>query len=279
MAIAAAISLALVPSLFASARVSRQRLPAIKPHSASPQLTVFCDFDGPIVDVSDRYYQTYQLAIADVCEHYHRQGIVLAPRLLSKAQFWQMKQNRIPDVEIALESGLLPEQVECFLQQVTTIVNQPTLLHQDCLQPGVRWALSLLHSQGARLILVTLRCQEQAQSILQSYGLADLFTDIRGTGDRTAAYLNQADTKAALLRQVVADHTISRAELDAAWMVGDTEADVLSGRSLNISTIALTCGIRSATYLNQFQPCRIHSDLLSTAHYLVYQRELHQAVC
>ncbi len=279
MAIATPISLALFPSLFASAHGSRQRTQPIKLHASSPQLTVFCDFDGPIVDVSDRYYQTYQLAIADACEHYQQQGIVLVPQLLSKAQFWQMKQNRVPDVDIALASGLLPEQVECFLQQVTTIVNQPTLLHQDCLQPGVRWALSLLHSQGVRLILVTLRCQNQAQSILQSYGLADLFTDIRGTGDRTAAYRNQADTKAALLRQVVADHAISRTELDAAWMVGDTEADVLSGRSLNIGTIALTCGIRSADYLNQFQPCRIHSDLLSTAHYLVYQRELQLAAC
>ena len=27
---------------------------------SSPRMTVFCDLDGPIVDVSDRYYTTYQ---------------------------------------------------------------------------------------------------------------------------------------------------------------------------------------------------------------------------
>ncbi|MBD0395179.1 MAG: HAD family hydrolase, partial [Microcoleus sp. C1-bin4] len=26
---------------------------------SSPRMTVFCDLDGPIVDVSDRYYATY----------------------------------------------------------------------------------------------------------------------------------------------------------------------------------------------------------------------------
>jgi len=56
-------------------------------------------------------------------------------------------------------------------------------------------------------------------------------------------------------------------------MVGDTEADILAGQATDIPTIALTCGIRSQTYLKNFEPTRIHSDLLSAAHYLVYQWE------
>jgi phosphoglycolate phosphatase-like HAD superfamily hydrolase len=52
-------------------------------------------------------------------------------------------------------------------------------------------------------------------------------------------------------------------------MIGDTEADLLAGQAISIPTIALTCGIRSHYYLNQFKPTRIHDDLLAAAHYLL----------
>ncbi len=235
----------------------------------TPNLTVFCDFDGPIIDVSDRYYNTYQLALADVQTAYQDKGAPLPLCLLSKTHFWQMKQDRVPDLEIALRSGLRQEQMDYFLQRVCSIVNQPALLHQDHLQPGVRWALELLHSQGVRLVLVTLRSQEQATEILQSYGLANLFTLIRGTQDDTVAYGNAAESKIQLLAEVLQEFPHWATE--PAWMIGDTEADILAGQASNIPTIALTCGIRSQTYLEKFLPTRIHSELLSAAHYLVSQ--------
>lgn len=235
-------------------------------HSASqdsPRLTLFCDFDGPVVNVSDRYYHTYQLGLAEIEAAYQQQGIPLPLHCLSKEQFWQMKQERTPDIEIAMRSGLQGEQIHLFLDRVKQIVNQPNLLHQDQIQPGVKWALALLHSQGVRLVLVTLREQTQATQLLQSYGLATLFSGIWGARDHGAAYLNQSDHKTRLLKQAIA-----HSRPDAAWMVGDTEADILAGQATDIPTIALTCGIRSRAYLQKFQPTRIHTDLLSAAHYL-----------
>jgi phosphoglycolate phosphatase len=151
------------------------------PVPSSQQLTVFCDFDGPIIDVSNRYYTTYQLGLADTQAFYQVQGISLPIQQLTKHQFWQMKQDRVPDVEIAMRSGLHKEQIDFFLGRVIEIVNQPALLSQDKLQPGVSWALALLHSQGVRLVLVTLRCQAQATQILRNYGLTRLFSGIYGT--------------------------------------------------------------------------------------------------
>lgn len=231
---------------------------------ASLQPTLFCDFDGPIVDVSDRYYCTYQLGLAEVKAHYQRQGLDLPLHCLDKSLFWQMKQERTPDPEIAMRSGLQAEQIDLFLERVKEIVNQPNLLHQDQIQPGVKWALALLHSQGVRLVLVTLRQQAQAVQMLQDNGLATLFSYIWGANDDHAAYLNQAEHKTRLLKQAVA-HNYQSA---AAWMVGDTEADILAGQAMGLPTIALTCGIRSRAYLQKFQPTRIHADLLSAAHYL-----------
>jgi len=240
----------------------------------TPGSTVFCDFDGPIVDVSERYYSTYQLGLADVQATYQAEGITLPIQVLSKAQFWQMKQDRVPDLEIAMRSGLQQAQIDLFLQRVGQIVNQPTLLHKDQLQLGVRWALAMLHAKGVRLVLVTLRCQTQAVQILQSYGLTHLFSAIWGTQDETAAYRNYADEKTRLLTAALAAsrqrESISEFSC-GAWMIGDTEADILAGQATGVPTIALTCGIRSRTYLEKFSPTCIYSDLLSATRYLIGQ--------
>lgn len=231
-----------------------------KSAAACATLTVFCDFDGPIVDVSDRYYTTYQLGLADAQAQF---GTLAAP--LSKAQFWQMKQNRVPDVEIAGRSGLQGEQIAWFMQRVCEIVNQPALLHLDRLQPGVRWALELLHSQGAKLVLVTLRERQQAMQFLHEQNLLHLFDRVWGATDDHAAYQNCADHKTQLLSEAIAIHPS-----ESAWMIGDTEADVLAGQAAGIATIAVTCGIRSRRYLQQFHPNLIHGDLVSAVNSILY---------
>ncbi|HBB31379.1 MAG TPA: HAD family hydrolase [Cyanobacteria bacterium UBA8803] len=231
----------------------------------SKQLTVYCDFDGPIVDVSNRYYSTYKLALAYTKATYQTTSI----QQLNKQQFWQMKQDRVPDMEIAMRSGLQGEQSDFFLGRVVEIVNQPALLKQDKLQSGVSWALALLHARRVRLILVTLRCQKQATQILRNYGLTRLFSGIYGTCDRHAAYQNYAEAKQQLLQQAILDQARTSPNSISAWMVGDTEADLLAAQALSIPTIALTCGIRSSLYLKQFQPTQISSDLLAAAHYLL----------
>lgn len=263
-----------------------QCYPRQNPHPFSQQLTVFCDFDGPIVDVSDRYYATYQLALEDTQEFYlRRQGITLPIGQLKKQQFWQMKQDRVPDVEIAMRSGLQGEQIDFFMKRVIEIVNQPALLQKDRMQPGMSWALALLHSQGVRLVLVTLRCQSQATQILRNHGLTRLFSGIYGTNDRDAAYHNYAEGKTQLLAKAIsetmassyAEPSLTSEHQTSAWMIGDTEADIIAGQALSIPTIALTCGIRSRLYLKQFKPTRIHTDLLSAAHYLLETRKMAQS--
>jgi phosphoglycolate phosphatase len=235
----------------------------------SSATTLFCDFDGPIVDVSERYYSTYQLGLAEIQSFYQTAGISLPVRILSKEQFWKMKQERTPDVEVAMRSGLQGQQIDHFLQRVTRIVNQPALLHQDQLQLGVRWALALLQAQGVRLVLVTLRCQIQATRMLQSYGLDHVFSEIWGTQDSNAAYSNQSDHKTQLLQKAIAHLSWENHSPAHAWMIGDTEADIVAGKAMDIPTIAVTCGIRSHNYLQKLQPTRIHTDLLTAVYHLV----------
>jgi phosphoglycolate phosphatase len=239
----------------------------------SPQQTVFCDFDGPIVDVSPRYYATYQQGLQATYSYFQAQGTIIPIHPLSKPQFWQMKQDRVQDQEIALRSGLQGQQIDYFLTQVVQIVNHPDLLLKDKIQSGVNWALALLHSQGVKLVLVTLRPQDQAQQILQNYGLARLFSGIYGTSDwesdRHVAYFNYAEVKTKLLKQAIAEQSSPHFPLTSAWVIGDTEADILAGQAFNIPTIALTCGIRSPQKLKQFHPDSIQENLLDAARYLL----------
>ncbi len=247
------------------------------PRSLSQSITVFCDFDGPIVDVSDRYYSTYYQALTDTADYYRQLStprltdieLQLQLTILTKTQFWQMKQNRIPDRDIASQSGLAHEQIDFFLQRVVEIVNHADLLHHDKIQPGVTWALGLLRSQGHKLILVTLRDRDEAIAILEQHGLRQLFTGIYGTASRQAAYQNYAEIKTKLLARAMREHQVTPLNLDRSWIVGDTEADVLAGRAMGISTMALTCGIRSNSQLTQLQPTLIKADLLCAVHHLV----------
>ena len=231
--------------------------------------TLFCDFDGPIVDVSDRYYATYRQALDQLETHLsqHRQAIHCS--VLTKEQFWYLKQHRVPDFEIAIRSGIPESQVDTFLDIVRTLVNQPSLLHHDTLQPGIRWALELMNSQGVRLILVTLRSQSQVEEVLKEHQLEHLFKAVWGTHDIDAAYVNSADCKTALLKKAWADVCRRFSPPQKAWMVGDTEADILAGQAQNIGTVALTCGIRSHAYLSQYGPDHICEDLVSVTHSLV----------
>ncbi len=243
--------------------------------SDATSTTIFCDFDGPVVDVSDRYYSTYYLALADTVQFYPEssQGLEdlrIQPNLqvLSKEQFWEMKQNRIPDREIARQSGLQAEEIDFFIRRVVKIVNCSDLLQEDKIQIGASWALKLLHSEGFRLVLVTLRDRHEATQMLEKYGVLGLFSGIYGSDNCQAAYQNQTELKTQFLARAIAECD-SQASRNGAWIVGDTEADILAGKAMQIRTVGLTCGIRSYHQLSQLKPTTIETDLLSAARYLV----------
>ncbi|NJK41236.1 MAG: HAD family hydrolase [Acaryochloridaceae cyanobacterium SU_2_1] len=231
-------------------------------------LTVLCDLDGPLIDVSQRYYKTYQLALAETQSLYRSQNLSLLLTPLRLDQFWQMKQSKYPDQEIALASGLGVEQVEIFLSQVQRLVNQPLLLREDLLQPGVHASLQQLQEMRARLVVVTLRCQAQAVQLLEQYQLSHFFTFIRGTRDHQAAYQNYALYKQALLEEILACLGPSSPE-QHFWMIGDTEADIIAAQAMNIKTIALTCGMRNQAFLEPLQPTSIQSNLAAATRYLL----------
>lgn len=227
---------------------------------------IFCNFDGPIVDVSERYYQTYRQGLQTIAAIHQRETeIALAIAPLSKQQFWQMKQDRTADIEIAIRSGVPRSWFGQFIRQVETIVNHQSLLLWDRVQPSARAALRYLQQQDIRLVLVTLRHPEQVNAFLQDNGLTDLVDEVYGAADIDAAYKNRVEKKCELLSEAIAQQQAQGYQTHASWMLGDTEADIIAAKEAGLSTAALTCGVRSKAYLHRLEPTKVCDELLSAA--------------
>lgn len=224
-------------------------------------ITIFCDFDGPIADVSERYYATYRQGLAWVQTQAQLQNEQVSIRYLPKSQFWTFKQNRVPDRQIAHWSGLEGGYIDAFLAQVNRIVNNAALLNHDQVQPQARVGLELLHQCGVRVVLVTLRPPDQVMQFLDQHDLRWAVSDLYGMPRVDAAYKNQASHKIERLGAAIATQQRQGYDLRHSWMIGDTEADIMAGQTLGIDTVAVTCGIRSSSYLQSFRPTHLLPDL------------------
>lgn len=236
-------------------------------HGMAAQQVVFCDFDGPIVNVSERYYQTYRQGLTAIGQQVqYESGAELNLQPLSKQRFWDMKQNRVADIEIATRSGLPEAHFPAFMYQVERLVNHPSLLQWDSIQPSARTALEYLQQYNLRVVLVTLRHPRQVNDFLQAQALSHLIAEVYGAEDVNAAQANRAEQKCELLERAIAQQKDQGHRTTNSWMIGDTEADITAGKTFGISTAALSCGIRSQDYLHSLSPDKLYSSLLAAAH-------------
>lgn len=253
--------------------VSSRLLPIPFPlRGSETNCTVFCDLDGPLIDVSGRYYKTYRLAIEATVEHYQRHGQKLHLSPMRQERFWHLKLERLPDRDIAQMTGFTSEQIDFFLTTVRQMVNQPHLLEYDRLQPWAIGALERLYEAGVQLSLVTLRAHDQAIQMLKKFGIYHYFSSIQGSTDEFAAYDNYANSKAAMLLKSMKSLPSNLSKMQ--WMIGDTEADVLSAKTLGIESIALSCGMRSKAYLQRLEPYVVLDHLEAAAELVIDRLEL-----
>lgn len=60
-------------------------------------LRLITDFDGPVMDVSERYYRVYRYCMARVTPANR------PLKELSKSEFWQLKQAQVSEYDIGLQ--------------------------------------------------------------------------------------------------------------------------------------------------------------------------------
>ena len=224
-------------------------------------LRLITDFDGPIMDVSERYYRVYQFCLDKI--QYPEQSV----QQLSKAEFWQLKRSRVPERQIALNSGLDATQAQEFAHLRRKTVHTQTYFQHDSLIPGSVEALLKIQQAGIDLAVMTMRRVQELDYAVKKYNLGNFFPENRCYCLKND-YVKTSDIedKPLLMEQALA-------ELPPAsdtWMVGDTEADIAAAKKHGVKVMAVESGIRDRTQLELYHPDLIVEDL-STAVKLILE--------
>lgn len=232
-------------------------------------LRLITDFDGPIIDVSERYYRVYQFCL----EKTHRPN--QAVQELPKAEFWQLKRSRVPEKQIALNSGLDEVQALEFAQLRRQTVHTEPYFDYDTLAPGAVEALIKIQQAGIDLAVMTMRRFRELDYAFKKHDLGRFFPENRCyclTNDYVKT--RDIDDKPLLMERAIAELP----PCDDTWMVGDTEADIIAAKNHGVKVMAVECGIRDRSQLAVYNPDLIVKDL-SAAVDFVLEREANAESC
>jgi phosphoglycolate phosphatase-like HAD superfamily hydrolase len=214
-------------------------------------LRIITDFDGPIMDVSERYYQTYLFCLNSVTPPEQ------ATTTLSKDEFWRLKRSQVPERQIGQISGLDETQSLEFARiRRQTVHSQPYLVY-DVPVVGAIATLERLHQSNIELVTMTMRRVKELDDALNRYDLGKFFApDRRYCLSNDYSKTNDIGDKTQLMSRALL-------ELPPAdtWMVGDTEADILSAKASGIPVIGVLSGIRDRTQLQHHEPDWIVDNL------------------
>ena len=232
----------------------------IKLNNVPKMLRLITDFDGPIMDVSERYYCVYRYCL---------QQIKLSQQTvnqLSKAEFWQLKRSQVPERQIGIMSGLTEEQAQAFARLRKQTVHTMNYLKYDRLVPGAVATLEKIKDLGLDLVVMTMRRERELNAALEKYDLERFFP-----GDRRYCLSNDyvktkdIEDKPKLMARALQELP-SAADV---WMVGDTEADLIAAKTHNIKAIGVLSGIRNSSRLSIHQPDLIVNNLAEAVEAIV----------
>jgi phosphoglycolate phosphatase-like HAD superfamily hydrolase len=215
-------------------------------------LRLITDFDGPIMDVSDRYYRVYQHCLAETKRSEQQ------VQVLPKSEFWQMKRARVPETEIGILSGLDATQAGEFAQKRRQTVHTLPYLSYDRPAPSAVETLEKVQHAGIDLVVMTMRRVRELDEAFNRCDLGQFFPENRRyclPND----YVKTGDVKDKPLLMAKALAELPRAS--DIWMVGDTEADIVAAKTHGVKVIGVLCGIRDRTQLESHKPDLIANNL------------------
>lgn len=215
-------------------------------------LRVLTDFDGPIMDVSERYYQVYQYCLQETKEPDQ------AVEVLSKESFWRLKRAQVPERQIGAISGLHQEQARQFARLRRDTVHSHPYLKYDFPINGATEALKAIQSLKGHLVVVTMRRKHALSLALSQFDLEHFFpTEFRYC--LPDEYVKEQDIieKTRLVQKALTE----LAPAHETWVVGDTEADIAAARAHNLPVVAVLSGIRDRDRLSTYSPDYIVENL------------------
>lgn len=223
-------------------------------------LRLITDFDGPIIDVSERYYRVYQFCLDKI------QRPNQPVKELAKTEFWQLKRSRISEKQIALNSGLDEAQALEFTQLRRKTVHTEAYFEFDTLIPGAVDALLQVQQAGVDLAVMTMRRVWELDYAFKKYELGRFFPENR-CYCLSNDYVKTRDIEDKPL--LMARALTELPPVDDTWMTGDTEADITAAKKHDIKIIAVESGIRDRTQLELYHPEFILQDLQTAVNFIL----------
>jgi phosphoglycolate phosphatase-like HAD superfamily hydrolase len=215
-------------------------------------LRIITDFDGPIMDVSERYYQAYRFCLDSVRRPAQEVTV------LSKGEFWGLKRSQVPERKIGQLSGLDELQAQEFAQLRKRTVHTLPYLAYDTVKPTAVENLERITKGGIDLAVMTMRRVSELDHAFEKYDLGRFFPENRRfclSND----YVKTSDVQDKPLLMERALSVLPKAS--DTWMVGDTEADIAAAKQHGIKSIAVLSGIRDRDQLVRYEPDYIVADL------------------
>jgi len=214
---------------------------------------VIFDLDGTLIDTHETYTRAFN------------QGILrfnLAP--ISKEKLATFLNRALPLEKILLELFPIPfEEKEVQFKCLGEIQKAYTDLERENvpLKPGVEEVLPKLREMGLKIGIVTARTTsgETKWRELRRLGI-NHFIDAMVTGA-------EAERKPATgsLMECIRQLGLSPAE---CVLVGDSQADIITGKAAGVTTIALPTGVATVENLSQENPAAIINNLTELPRYI-----------
>lgn len=219
----------------------------------SDRRPLFLDLDGPLLDVSARYYAVHCRILEEV-------GEAIRP---DPETYWADRRRALTGRQLVARYGLSRISDDDYVARWVERIEAPEALELDRPAAGALHAAERL-AQRYDVVLVTLR-QERAHLLaqLEAMGIRHLLAEVLSASPLDGP---GHETKAALVRA-------SFQPTEETWLVGDTEIDVRAGKALGVRTAGLTCGIRDEERIGAEGPTLVLPDLAT------FERHLAEARC
>ena len=212
---------------------------------------LFFDLDGPILDVSEKYYRVYSQILKE-------SGF----EPIEKEKYWNLKRSKTAPSEILKLSSAGSKQHE-FAISWKTLIERKDYLTFDHVWPNLREIYEKLFT-NCFTVLVTLRTHaDMTEWQLKQLGIFHWFDLVisepgQGSDQRWKTKVN-AIHKSGVLKDL---------DRGKCLFVGDTETDILAGKELGMKTIGVSFGIRNRNVLSEHEPVELFDEPYELSEYL-----------
>lgn len=195
--------------------------------------TIFFDFDGTLIDISERYYEVYRV----IAKEY------VGDNILPREEYWKKRCSGMSFIKLMGDIHKVSDKI--YLGgQYRLLIEQPQFLRLDHKFKGIDSVLAKLAVES-NIVLVCLRHNHDTLCWqLQQLQLNNLFDGVLSDAD-------DGHSAHATKRRLI-ENSLFKSEIK--YMVGDTEVDIEAGRAAGCITIAIASGIRRKGYLMDFGP-------------------------